>query len=475
MPEDSAARAYPPNENRRDGFARKSVGHRIQPHSIDAEQALLACCILEGGQQNVGVCVQEKIREDSFYKPAHRIIYQVLLELFEEQKGIDEIVLADRLRTKNQLDEIGGHAYIIEVTNRIDTPVHLIHYIETVRDTATLRKLISTCTHTVEQAYEEEQDIPRFLDDLEKNIFDLSRDRIAETATPLEKTVDEAINLINHMLHHKGDVTGVPTGFVDLDKLTTGWHSGEMIVLAARPSMGKTAIALNMAEACILPRGGHAPTPTMMFSLEMPSEQLAMRLICSHARADMMALREGFAKGKEKDIIESAKALKQAPFWIDDTSGLNILELRAKARRLHSQVEGGLGLIIIDYLQLVSGTDMRVQREQQIAEISRGIKGLAKELRVPVVVLAQLNRESEKEKRQPRMSDLRESGSIEQDADVVLLLSRPKETNDEEDRTDFNPVRELIVAKQRNGPVGTVSLTFNKRITRFENYSPTTA
>jgi len=238
MPDDSTARAYP-SDDERNRFPRPQIGTRVQPHSIESEQALLACCILEGGQQNVGLCVQEKIRAESFYKPAHRMIYAVLLELYEEQRGIDEIVLADRLRAKNQFDEVGGHGYLIEVTNRIDTPVHLMHYLETVRDTATLRRLINTCTQTVEQAYEGEQDIPRFLDDLEKNIFDLSRDRIAETASPLEKTVDEAVNLIHQMLHHKGDVTGVPSGFADLDKLTTGWHAGEMVVLAARPSMGR--------------------------------------------------------------------------------------------------------------------------------------------------------------------------------------------------------------------------------------------
>jgi replicative DNA helicase len=441
---------------------------RISPHNVDAEQALLACCILEGGQESLTTCVEEKIRPESFYKPAHQSLFEVLLEIYNEGTPIDEILLTDRLRKKGRLEEVGGQAYLLEVTNRIETTVHLIHYLRIVRDTAILRRLIQTCAATVERAYQEQESLDEFLEGVEQDIFGLSADRITETAALIKESVDPAISLIQRMLQHKGELTGIPTGFTDLDKLLFGMHPAEMIVVAARPSMGKTSLALNIAEAVVLPRGGEA-VPTMLFSLEMPAQQLAMRLLCSHARVDMELLKDGMLQGKDKELIESAKALKGAPLWVDDSSNLNIMELRAKARRLHSRRK--LGLVIIDYLQLIAGTDGRVPREQQIAEISRGIKGMAKELNVPVVVLAQLNRESEREKRVPRMSDLRESGAIEQDADVVLLLSRDPKANEEEEEAKPAPRRKLIVAKQRNGPVGDVPLRFNKRLTRFENYT----
>ena len=262
---------------------------------------------------------------------------------------------------------------------------------------------------------------------------------------------------------------GLSSGFADLDKLTFGFHPQEMIVLAARPSMGKTSLALNMAEVAVLPRRERdKPVPTLIFSLEMGAEQLAMRLLCSRARVSAVRMRESFLNRQEMEkLAEAAGEFKYAPLWIDDSGHLTIVELRAKARRLHARQN--LGMIIIDYLQLISGIDNRVQREQQIAEISRGLKAMAKELGVPVIVLSQLNRESEKEKRQPRLSDLRESGSIEQDADVVMLLARPRDAKDDfsvaTDRAD------LIVAKQRNGPVGDIRLTFLREITRFENFT----
>lgn len=463
---------------------------RVPPHSVDMEQALLACCILEGGNETLTQCIQEKIRADCFYKPAHRILFEQMLVLYERQQPLDELILSDHLRNKGLLNDVGGEAYIVSVTNRIDTPAHLPHYIERVRDAYLLRQLISASLDTLEGAFDGAGDIAEFVEKTEQRVFSISQDRITDSAQPLEKSVDSAIQLINTMLENKGQVTGATTGFADLDKMTTGWHSGEMIVVAARPSMGKTSLALNMAEAAICPKAGARAVPTLMFSLEMPSEQLAMRLLCSRARVNMRRLRDGILPPeKHRDLVNVAKELKSAPLSIDDSSGLTVLELRAKARRwanktfkdearkrelegqpldVHSEVPG---LVLIDYLQLVSGTDPRTPREQQIAEISRGMKAMAKELGIPVVVLAQLNRESEREKRQPRMSDLRESGSIEQDADVVLLLSKPREYNEEEDLASDAVARDLIIAKQRNGPVGTVPLTFTKHLTRFENYT----
>lgn len=275
------------------------------------------------------------------------------------------------------------------------------------------------------------------------------------------------------MLQRKGELTGVSTGLIDLDKMTFGFHPQEMIVVAGRPSMGKTSLALRFTEAAVLPKLSQKAVPTLLFSLEMGADQLAMRLLCGRARVNMTKLRDGFLSAdSQKDLVQTAKELKNAPLWIDDAGSLTILEMRAKARRMQSQLNGKLGLVVIDYLQLLSGTDSRVPREQQIAEISRGIKSMAKELKVPVVVLSQLNRESEKERRQPRLSDLRESGSIEQDADLVLLISKKKDNEEEEDGGAPVLARELIVAKQRNGPVGTVPVSFVRNLARYDNYTP---
>jgi replicative DNA helicase len=278
------------------------------------------------------------------------------------------------------------------------------------------------------------------------------------------------VKIIHKLLEKGGEISGLSSGFKDLDGYTWGFHPQELIVLAARPSMGKTSLALNMAEAAVLPkRGKAAAMPTLVFSLEMSAEQLAMRLLCSRARVRTDRLRGGFAGRDEQErLAQTAVELKSAPLWIDDSGQLNIHELRAKARRLHSRHT--LGLIVVDYLQLVAGTDPRVQREQQISEISRGLKAMAKELRVPVIVLSQLNRESEREKREPRLSDLRESGAIEQDADVVLLLAKPSDASDGTQVAGSEA--DLIIAKQRNGPVGKVRLTFTREYTRFDDHAP---
>ncbi|HQU09041.1 MAG: replicative DNA helicase [Verrucomicrobia bacterium 21-51-4] len=444
---------------------------RVAPHSMDSEQALLASCIIEGGQESITRCIEAKIGPDSFYKPSHQLIFGALLDLYQEGKPVDEIILAEKLRSKSQLEEIGGHAYLSELTDRIATPAHLLHYLEHVRDTALLRRLIRSSTQTIERAYSGSEDIDQFLDQVEQEIFRLSEDRVQDTAKPLKASIDAAVKMVNTMLERRGELTGISTGFIDLDKMTYGLHPQEMIVVAARPSMGKTSIALNMAEAAILPRNPNVkPVPALMFSLEMSAEQLAMRLICSRARISHTAIKDGFLdKQKQRELVNTATELKSAPLWIDDSGHITILELRAKARRVHAQQK--LGIIYIDYLQLISGTDPRVPREQQISEISRGLKALAKELNVPVVVLGQLNRESEKERRQPRLSDLRESGAIEQDADVVLLLSKRKDANDEQEMATNVVMRDLIIAKQRNGPVGSIPLAFTKSLTRFENYT----
>jgi len=445
---------------------------RVAPHNLDAEQGLLASCLLENGGDILNECLASKVRAEYFYRPQHQIIYEALVAMNQAGLPADEILLANKLKDAGQLDAIGGHAYIYELTNRIQTTVHAKHWMQIVREKYFLRSLIRTSQWTVEQAHGAGQgSVPELLNAVESAFFHIQQDTISDSAEPIAKSMDVASLMVNNMLSRRGEVSGVPSGFTDLDKLTFGFHPSEMIVVAARPSMGKTSIALNMAEAASLPspRETRAPVPTLVFSLEMAAEQLAMRLLCSHARVDMQKLKDGFCD-RQRELIESAKLLKAAPLWIDASANLNILEMRAKARRLHSRHK--LGLVIIDYMQLVSSAAQYNSREQEVAEVSRGVKAMAKELQVPVIVLCQLNRESEKEKRAPRLSDLRESGSIEQDADVVLLLSKARDVKDmEEDPQQLAVKRELIIAKNRNGPIGDVALTFNKRLTRFENYT----
>jgi len=457
---------------------------RTPPHSVDLEQALLGCCILEGGQESITQCIEYKIKPESFYVPAHQLIYRALFDLYEEGKPSNELIVAEKLQSRGQLDVVGGYAYLTEISSRIDTPVHLLHYLKRVRDLELVRRVIKVSIGNIENAYSGNEDVGQFLENAEREIFAISDDRISDSAKHVKHSVEKAINLVGLMLTHKGEITGVTSGFRDLDIMTSGFKSGEVTVIAARPSMGKTTIALNMAEAALLPRTkGGKSTPTLLFSLEMSADQLAMRLLCARARVDMVRLAQGFLPDSaSQELNRTASEFRSAPLWIDESANLTILEMRAKARRIDSQQK--LGLIIIDYLQLIAGSDARMPREQQIAEISRGIKAMAKELNVPVIVAAQLNRESERERRQPRLSDLRESGSIEQDADIVLLLSRKKEDieaakkdslekkeiDEDVEYADF-VVRDLLVAKHRNGPVGTIRLGFLKNITRFENYT----
>jgi replicative DNA helicase len=310
--------------------------------------------------------------------------------------------------------------------------------------------------------------LDHFIGDVEKRILSINEDNAGDSAEKFDVSIDSAANLIKNILAGHTD-SGVLTGYTDIDRMTFGLHSGQMVVLAARPSMGKTSLGMNIAENAALPRDADAKG-ILVFSLEMPSEQLAMRMLCGRAQVSMKRVRDRMlGQEQQKQLAREAAVLRDAPIWVDDSSGLNILQLRAKARRIHKQHK--VDLIVIDYLQLISGTDQRVPREQQISEISRGIKAMAKELNLPVLVLSQLNRASEKENRQPRISDLRESGSIEQDADVVFLLAPRQNAEDNPTVPQASRERELIIAKQRNGPTGSVPLTFIPDFTRFENYT----
>lgn len=448
---------------------------RAAPHSAEAEESLLACCLLDGGD-SVSACLEGRLGPESFYSPANRVMFEVVCDIYRLGHPIDSAVLAEELRKRNLLDSVGGLAQISHITNRIPTTAHRAYFIQQVKEAQILRDLIRVATGAVEDCYQFTGGIQEFIDKIEQNVFSVTQDRVSDAVTDMDKPVNEAFSIIAKMLEKKGELTGVTSGFVDLDKLLFGFQKSEMIVLAARPSVGKTSLALNFIEAAAVPapNSKREAVPTLIFSLEMSSAQIALRMLCSHARVKMDMLRQGFIGIHSEEtsrLGEAAKALKAAPVFVDDSSQISIMELRAKARRVHSKLKQsrrGLGLIVVDYLQLIAGTDPKVPREQQVAEISRGLKALAKELEVPVIVLSQLNRASEKENRTPRLSDLRESGSIEQDADVVLMLARPKEAD--EKFQVASDIMELIVAKQRNGPVDDLKLTFLKEITRFENH-----
>lgn len=456
---------------------------RVPPYSQEMEQALLACCLLDGGQESVTTCIESKITPESFYFPAHKLIYQTIRDLYDIGQACDELIVKDKLQSRGTLLEIGGMGYLNAITDRIDTVSNLQTYIHRVRDLELLRRLIHVSTNSIRDAYASSDDVRQLIESTEREVYAISEDRIATGARHISSSVENAAALIARMCENRGEVTGVPSGFLDLDRLTLGFQPGDMIVLAARPSMGKTALALNIADVASSPRLNKSGIGTLFFSLEMSADQLTTRLICSRARVGTRSLGGGFLTSEHTVALKEASLfLKNSPLWIDEASNLTILELRAKARRLARQ--SNIKFIVIDYLQLLSGIDSRIQREQQISEISRGVKALARELNVPVLVLSQLNRESEKEKRQPRLSDLRESGAIEQDADVVLLLARHSqmhEQNDDEEgeipsetagRGTSCVLRDLIVAKHRNGPVGVVTLNFNREYTRFENFTP---
>ncbi len=445
-----------------------AVVGRTPPHSVEAEEYLLSCCLLDGSD-TIARCLEAKLPSAAFYSSANRLIFEKLCELYQKNPPVDVAILAEELKTSRQLDSIGGFAYLAQISARIPTTAQAQYFIDKVRELYLLRELIKVATGAVEDCYSYQGGLEEFIDKVEQDVFRVTQDRVSDAAQAMKEPTHEAMTVINKMMMKKGELTGVPSGFKDLDTLTWGFQRAEMIVLAARPSMGKTSLALNIAEAAALPRKGE-PVATLIFSLEMSAAQLALRMLCSRAKVNMKLLREGLLSkngSEQAELMEAADQFSKSPLFIDDSSHLSIMELRAKARRVHSRHK--LGLIIVDYLQLLSPTDPRVPREQQVAEASRGLKALAKELSLPVLVLSQLNRSSEKENRTPRLADLRESGSIEQDADVVLMLARPKDADEKfQVATDS---AELIVAKQRNGPVGELKLTFLRDITRFENFT----
>src|SRR5881396_2577413 len=443
--------------------------HRTPPHSVDAEQGVLGSMLISP-RETIAECV-EKINEDYFYVPAHRTIYDVLVELWNGGQGIDLITFTQVLRDRNLLDSVGGAALVTNLFTFVPTAANVQYYLEIVRDKYILRQIISAATESVRRAYEEQDEVDSLLDEVEQKIFDVGEDRFKGQMLSMKDHAMQAIETIEKLYERKGSITGISTGFVEFDRMTSGLHPSEMVVIAARPSMGKTALAMNIAEFVAISE----KLPVGVFSLEMSSQQLVQRLLCSRARVNLQRVRDGFLGERDfPSLTAAASKLAEAKIFIDDSASLSILELRAKARRLKAQQN--VSLIIVDYLQLLRSTSRRAQdnRQLEISEISAGLKGLAKELKIPVIVVAQLNRNPEirtgSGKGVPRLADLRESGSIEQDADLVGLLVREEYYADsDEERTELEGKAELIIAKQRNGPIGQVKLTFLKDFTRFED------
>jgi replicative DNA helicase len=448
-------------------FAPRQVPRSL-PFSEDGEKGVLGSLLISP-REVADLCVLH-LRSDAFYIPAHQIIYTLILEFHDKSKPIDFIPLKQALTDRNQIEEIGGPEYLSDLWSFVPSPANAGFYIDIVREKYVLRRLISACTKLTTQCYEQEGEMAQLLDEAEKGIFAITGEHVKTEIVPTKALVMEAIEQIEKLYENRGAVTGLSTGFIELDRMTSGLHAAEMIVIAARPAMGKTAFAMNIAEHVSMDIG----KAVAVFSLEMSSQQLVQRILCSRAKVDLQRVRNGFLSERDfPNLTAAASQVAAAKMFIDDTPGLTITELRAKARRLKSQND--IQLIVIDYLQLLRSMSRRAQdnRQLEISEISAGIKALAKELALPIIVIAQLNRQPDaraKEGGRPRLSDLRESGSIEQDADLVGLLVRPEyyETDDEAKQERAGEA-ELIIAKQRNGPTGDVPLTFLKQYTRFES------
>jgi replicative DNA helicase len=442
-----------------------AVADRTLPHNLEAERAVLGAILLDGASINSAV---EFIDEHAFFRDAHRRIFEKMRRLFERGQAIDFITVKDELARAGELDDVGGPAYVASLVDGLPHGLNVGEYARIVKEKATLRALIGSANRILANAYEAERDAAEIVDAAERDIFAIAESSIHGGFVSMADLVNANFALIDQAVQRKQLVTGVPTGFVELDEMTAGLQPSDFIIVAARPSMGKTSLVLNIAQ--------HVGTKTDMtvgfFSLEMSKEQLFMRLLTSEARIDAHRLRTGFLG--ERDFPKITAAMEQlhgARIFIDDTASISVLEMRAKARRLAS--EHGLNLIVIDYLQLMQGQGRFENRVLELASISRGLKALAKELNVPVVALSQLSRAPEaRPGKRPQLSDLRESGALEQDADVVVLIYREDFYQTEEIAEENKGIAELIVAKQRNGPTGTVKLAFLKEFTRFENLEP---
>ena len=435
---------------------------RSLPQSIEAEQSVLGSMITD---KNAVVEAVEKLEENDFYRDGHKVIFKTISEMFKDDMPVDLVTLLERLKATEKLEKAGGVTYVSELSSSLLTTINLSAYIKIVKEKSILRKLIKASTSIIEDSYNKQGEVEEVLEGAEKKIFDIAEKRTTSDFEPLNVVLERGFLEIERLFNNKGEITGVGSGFVDLDAKTSGFQKGDMVLIAARPSMGKTTFALNIAEHAALREG----KSVVVFSLEMSKEQLAYKLLCSEANVDMLKLRTGALDDKDwENIARATGPLSKAKIYIDDTAGVTVMEMRSKCRRL--KLEYGIDLIVIDYLQLMSGSSNE-SRQQEVSEISRSIKALAKEMECPVIALSQLSRAPEQRAdHRPMLSDLRESGSIEQDADLVMFLYRDEYYNKETE--DIN-IAECIIAKQRNGPVGTVKLAWLGQYSKFGNLEVT--
>ncbi len=433
---------------------------RIPPQSLEAEQSVLGSMLID---KEVVPVVMEILKPEDFYRPDHKEIYDVIIELFDRAQPIDLITVSERLKLHGKLDLVGGLEYLTNIATEVPTTANVKHYAKIVEEKALLRKLIKASSDIVDLGYSASEEVTFILDKAEQNIFDILQKRSSQGFVPIKDVLVDTFNKLEELYNNSGNITGIPTGFADLDFKTSGLHNSDLILIAARPAMGKTAFALNLAQNAAV----HSNVPVAVFSLEMSREQLVNRMLCSEAMVDSNRMKTG--KLEDNDWQKVAKALgplSEAPIFIDDTPGVSITEIRAKCRRL--KLEHNLGLVIIDYLQLMQGSRSKSEnRQQEISEISRSLKILAKEINVPVITLSQLSRAPEtRTDHRPILSDLRESGAIEQDADIVMFLYRDDYYNPE---TEKKNIAEVILAKHRNGSTGTVELVWLGQYTKFAN------
>jgi replicative DNA helicase len=435
--------------------------HKLPPQNLEAEQSVLGGILIENEAINR---VMEILDADDFYRDGHRKIFNALINLSERDEPADLITLTNELRKIDQLDSIGGASYLASLIDSVPTAANIEYYAKIVKEKSILRKLIQTSTEIITQSYEDRGDVEVFLDEAERAIFDISEKRVRPSFFSIRDVVKESFKTIERLFQKKELVTGVPSGFKELDRMTAGFQPSDLIIIAGRPSMGKTAFCLNVAQYAAVEN----KIPVAIFSLEMSKEQLVIRMLCSEAHVEGTRLRTGFLNESDwPKLTIAAGNLSESPIYIDDSAALSVLELRAKARRLKS--ERGLGMLIIDYLQLMKGRTRVESRQQEISEISRSLKALAKELNIPVIAVSQLSRKTEERTgNRPQLSDLRESGAIEQDADLILFIYRDEVYN----RAEDNPNRgkaDVIIGKQRNGPIGKIELAFLDKFTTFKD------
>lgn len=435
----------------------REIVDKIPPQNNEAEIAVLGSMLLD--KEAISQAV-EIIDPSFFYKDAHGKLYSIIVKLYDKNKAVDIVTIVEELRGANILEEVGGPAYVASIASSIPTSANISHYARIVKEKAVLRNLISTATQIVSESYDNASTVDELLDKAERMIFDITTNKVESKFSPIKEIIKSSIETIDNLYQRKENITGIATGFHDIDVMTAGLQKSDLIIIAGRPSMGKSALVSCMAEHI----GVVEKAPLAFFSLEMSKEQLVQRMLCSHAAVDAHKVRTGFLSQSDwPKLLNAAGKLSKSPIYIDDTPGISALELRAKARRLKAQFD--IGLIVVDYLQLMQGSKSSENRQQEISEISRSLKALARELSVPLIAVSQLSRAVEQRSdRRPQLSDLRESGAIEQDADLVVLLLREEYYTPTEENKG---VAEVIIAKQRNGPVGSVKLTFINEYTRF--------